>query len=183
MANRLDVYESDDKRLVTGPYLKNGSQFFCLAEGTALGSLVTEFTTNGAVENQVYRKDGSAMEDLMRYLGNPNARIVKAGKYRGIRIGPKCPRCSGEGIRRELDTVDPSSITSVPVMPTLKCPACGQRLYSVTDSYIRNLVESNRDLFTPEELEEKAKDEGAFIRLLNEYIIRIFASKKIARIG
>ncbi|MDE1823727.1 MAG: hypothetical protein KGI00_00545 [Candidatus Micrarchaeota archaeon] len=182
MENRLDIYESDDKRLRTGTYSRNGMTLFCLAERTALGSLITEFTAKGEIANQVYKRGGEPMSELDSYLGNPASRVVKVGAYQGITIDAKCQKCGRAGIRRELDSADPSSITNVPVMPTLKCAACGQRFYSITNNYIRNLVESNVDLFTKDELAEKAKDEGAFIKLLNEYIIRIFASKKISRI-
>ncbi|MDE1851529.1 MAG: hypothetical protein KGH69_02470 [Candidatus Micrarchaeota archaeon] len=182
MENRLDVYESDDKRLMTGTYPRGNSCYFCIAEGTALGSLVSEFTDKGALENQVYRKGGVPIDELKAYLGKTDPRIVRAGSYKGVRIAVKCTKCGNGELRRELDMTEPLSITKVPVMPTLRCISCGQRFYSVTENYVRNLVESNRDLFTDEELAEKAKDEDAFIRLINEYVIRIFASKKIMRI-
>ena len=53
--------------------------------------------------------------------------------------------------------------------------------YSMTDEYLRRIMQDKEGLFEPRELAEVRKDGNASVKMLQEYIIRIFASKKISR--
>jgi hypothetical protein len=44
------------------------------------------------------------------------------------------------------------------------------------------LIKRNAELFEKDEVEEMKKDHDRFVNTLNEYVIRIFASKKITRL-
>lgn len=83
---------------------------------------------------------------------------------------------------RELDSKKPEEILEVPVIPLFTCSSCGKRFYNMSDSYLRKLVEQNRDMFEKDDIMEKERDGDAFINTLNENIIRVFASKKISRL-
>jgi hypothetical protein len=178
----VDFYGSPDGRILTGEYRKGGVQRFCLSEKTAGGVLITEFNINSEVVNQVYVEGKDNCAELSRYIGVCDCRPVKAGGYRGIVINARCSACGSVGLRRSLDAVRPSEIRSVPVIPLFACGQCGKSHYSLTDEYLALLVQSKSSLFDKEELEQIDGDREASVRLLQEYIIRIFASKKISRV-
>lgn len=66
--------------------------------------------------------------------------------------------------------------------PIFRCTKCDKRFYSITRTYLERLVDRKAELFDEKELEELRKDRETFINTLNEYIIRIFASKRIHKI-
>lgn len=167
-------------RYKTATYEKEGSKCFCIAESTMKGVLLTEFEEGGAVVNQAYRKSKNAELSLKDYLGN-NLAVKDASEYEKVVYKTPCPECSG-ALVRELDLKEPGNIGNVPVVPIFTCAKCSKRFYSMTDRYLRMLVNENQDLFEGEELKEKEKDIDAFINTLNEYIVRVFASKKIGRL-
>ena len=131
---------------------------------------------------QAYFKGKTPEEILEEMLGPENSIYVEFKKsYNGVCIGAKCPKCRGD-IARELDVCDIESVKDVPVVPILVCKSCRGRYYSLNKEYLDFLVEGNKHLFTQEELEEKEKNGKSFASELNEYIIRIFAAKKIPRL-
>ncbi len=173
----MKFYRSSDTRLKSDFYNVNGEEICCLVEKTQGGMLVTEFNRRGIVERQAHLKpedsDYKSMYESME--------IADSGEYRLIAVDARCAACGGE-ISRELDLVHPSVINAVPVVPMYVCRKCGKRHYSMTESYLRDLVKSKKELFEERDLKELSEDEGAFLGTLQEYIIRIFASKKISRI-
>jgi hypothetical protein len=107
--------------------------------------------------------------------------IIDVDQYKQIEMKAKCSGCGNIGLVRELDTHQAKSIVDVPVVPIFVCKKCGHKHYSLTDQYLKTLVASNKDLFEPSELEEINKDGYGSINTLKEYIIRIFASKRISK--
>jgi hypothetical protein len=180
---RIDANGSDDGRIRTAHYSFCGEMRFSLVEETRAGTLITEFRSNGEVLNQVGAGKKRAEEALAEYLkGIGELNIGRAkGKYVPVRVGAECAKCRG-GIARELDLKCPGEIKSVPVVPMFVCVGCGSRYYHLTDEYLIRLVRSNAALFDSEEARERGKDEGEFVKTLQEYVIRIFASKRISKL-
>ncbi len=177
----LDFLISDDGRIVTSTYEREGQSRFCLSERTKYGTLISEFSSNSEVLNQVHIGSTDNEKSLLEYLGSKERRVVLVGAYRGIKVNAKCSSCGKIGLRRILDLSSPMEITEVPVVPLFKCAACGKIHYSMTDEYLRRIMQDKEGLFEPGELAEVRKDGNASVKMLQEYIIRIFASKKISR--
>ncbi len=174
----------DGRRYRTATYSHADSKRFCIAERTSRGTLITEFTDTGMPLNQVYLRSLDSDHKLLEYLSeraNAVASFSK-GEYKPVTPVAKCSACSAERIFRELDLLDPAEIGDVPVVPIFRCASCGTRHYALTKQYLKELVKSNPDLFSTEELKEMEVDQGSFIDSLNQYVIRIFASKKIKRL-
>lgn len=152
---------------------------FALAEELKDGSLITFFNESGEVLDQKLLKGKGVEEGLEYYLGP--IKIVNS-KYKEVEINAVCQKCGKRSIRRELDLVDTRKISNVPVVPIYVCTSCGQGFYSLTKEYLKKIVNEHLDLFSAEESREMEKDPEAFINELNEYIIRIFASKKLMRV-
>jgi hypothetical protein len=179
---RIEARRSADGRLRTGHYLFKGETRFCLAEETGAGTLVTEFRPNGEVVGQVCVNAKSAEDALAgRLEGTGVLEILDSGEYERIRVDASCAKCRGE-IARELDLKPPREITSVPVIPMFVCVNCKSRYYVLADEYLDALVKNNSSLFGKDEIGERGKDERAFVNTLQEYVIRIFASKRISRL-
>ncbi len=140
--------------------------------------LETVFDGDGAVLRQRYEK--LAAEDIERIINNKIAESmipkVEHAPYTGITISKPCPKCGAKALKRyaELHKENP-----VPVMPLYVCSECGTKSYYLTDEYLDDLVKEHRELFTDQELKELDSNHEGFINELKEYIIRIFASKKI----
>ncbi len=114
----------------------------------------------------------------VKYASNMgNVEDIDYVSYSGIRAGAKCSDCGSRDIARELKPIDP-----VPLVPIFVCRSCNGRFFSMTDEYLRILVENNPHLFEQSELEKKEKDDGAFITELKQYIISVFATRKIKRL-
>jgi hypothetical protein len=180
----LEVYRSLDGRYRTSAYVRDGTSLFCLSEPTRHGVLVTEFCGNGEVANQIHTKGGSPYDALSAFIGNDFELGVKdIGIYRPVEVRARCGSCGNAKIGRELDAKTANEIDQVPVVPLFLCRSCGKRFYSINDRYLRRLVEGNLSLFEESELEEMRKDCDAFIYTMKEYIVRIFASKKIGKLA
>ncbi|VVB76639.1 Uncharacterised protein [uncultured archaeon] len=179
----IDARVSGDGRIRTGTYFSDGLARFCVAEKTGAGTLVTEFTERGEVLDQVCLKVEDHKEGLLGHLkGVCVLNLLEAGDgYERVGVNAKCEKCGG-AIIRELDTKRPAEIRTAPVVPIFICKACGAKYYSLTDNYLRKLARENRALFSAGELKEIDADEHAAVRTLQEYIIRIFASKRIGRL-
>ncbi|MCL4375393.1 YgiT-type zinc finger protein [Candidatus Marsarchaeota archaeon] len=175
------IYRSNDGREKSSLYVREGKEFFSLGEQTKYGALITEFKKNGDVANQFRVREREVEEVLRRYLGIGTLEIEDVGDYKEIAVNASCPSCSKK-LFRKLDRLKPEEINEVPIVPAWKCESCGEEFYSMSDEYMKVLVNSNRHLFDGKDLEELSVNEDAFISLLQEYIIRIFASKKIKRI-
>ncbi len=179
--SRLRVNKSSDGRYRTSEYARGGKTLFCLAERTSGGTLITEFYKSGEAANQIHYKEGEAEKLLSSYLGAA-IEIVSSGEYERVSISAQCLGCKRRAPVRELDLALPESLIEVPVVPIFRCLGCGKRHYSMSKEYLRLLADRNPELFDKEELKERDKDEALFVNTLNEYVIRIFASKKISRL-
>jgi hypothetical protein len=178
----LTVFRSPDKRHKTSTYFVEGKANICIAEPTKKGVLVTQLSEQGEVIDQVYSVGGDVAPTLAAYLGpSVKAKFVEVPRYEGLALRAKCASCNGR-IVRELDSKRPEEIEEVPVIPIFCCVSCQKRFYNISNSYLRKLVELNPDMFEKEDLVEKEKDGDAFINTLNEYIVRVFASKKISKL-
>lgn len=153
---------------------------FCLVEETFKGILITEFNLNNEVVNQSYKPNGNFLHELSSYVGSL-IEIIDVDQYKHIEMKAKCSSCANVGLTRELDMKPAKSIVDVPVVPIFICEKCGHKHYSLTDQYLKILVANNMHLFEANEMEEINKDRDGSINTLKEYIIRIFASKRISR--
>jgi hypothetical protein len=180
---RIEARRSDDGRLTTGKYPFGEETRFCVAEEIGSGTLITEFRVNGEVLDQVCTGNKDADAALAEYLKDRGTlHISESGSaYERVKVGAACIKCGGR-IVRELDLKPPRDIASVPVIPMFVCMDCKSRYYALTDEYLGRLVRENAELFGKDEIGERERDERAFVNTLQEYVIRIFASKRITRL-
>lgn len=179
----VNVLRSPDGRLKADFYRDN-EKLTVLSEKIKGGFLVTEFNCDGEVLLQSLESIDNGISALKRHLSiDDSCNIVDTEAYEGINVNAECSKCGKRNIRRELDMLDTEALSKIPTMPMFVCTSCGQRFYSLTDNYLKELIHSSIDLFTEEELAEKGKDEDAFVNELKEYIIRIFASKKVMKVS
>ena len=82
----LDFLISDDGRIVTSTYERDGRSRFCLSERTKYGTLISEFSSNSEVLNQVHIASTDNEKGLLEYLGSKERRVVLVGAYRGIKV-------------------------------------------------------------------------------------------------
>ncbi|MEM3781425.1 MAG: hypothetical protein QXT43_00480 [Candidatus Micrarchaeaceae archaeon] len=181
MPRGLLVYESIDKRMRTEQYFAKGSARFCVAEPTSLGTLLTEFSESGEVLRQEYRKSRQVQLELDRFLGKETKLVKTGAPYARVKVDAECKSCGGE-VLRELDTVEPNSISKVPVVPIYICASCKTRYYSMNNEFLLALIEGAPALFEQDELEEFKSDANAFTEKLQATILRIFAMKKIFKL-
>lgn len=179
---KLNAYRSPDGRIRTANYSGPLGNVFSIAETTAKGTLISEFKLGGEIINQAGVETRNPAEALSEYV-SPVAELefVQAQAYEKVKIDTACEKCGGT-IERELDNKNTSLMSFVPVIPMFVCKGCGNRFYSMSDAYLKRLVETNAMLFEEKELELRGKDESKFVDTLQEYIIRIFASKRIKRL-
>ena len=181
---RIRAYRSPDSRLRTDTYVTGGSECFAVAERVVSGTLITEFKPTGEVVNQVYSKANEVDSALSEYLGNDvKLDFVNTSSYEPVKVDASCMKCGTETIQRELDRQDTKTVYKVSVVPIFVCKTCKTRFYSMTDAYLKRLIENNISLFAAEEIEQRKKNEAEFVHELHEYIIRIFASKRIHKLN
>ncbi len=148
-------------------------------EDVHIGILETSFDANGEVLDQKLLKREIGIEEAaISFLEGIDGEI-KATEYREVEIAKACPKCSGTNVKRDIGALKEGGI---PIVPRYVCMDCGTHSYRLTDRYLEKLVYSNKQMFDKEELEALDKDRTAFMKELKEYIIRIFASKKIMEI-
>jgi hypothetical protein len=159
-----------------------GASAFAVAEKLKSGALLTEFNEYGEVVDQGMVKGIEPLAVLMAHFCDERLEVSKAS-YKAVEAKIFCKTCGKESTAvRELDTHAVTDMSAVPVVPIFKCKVCNTRYYSMTDEYLDRLVERNIALFDGEEAELMKKDAEAFRKELKEYIIRIFASKRIFRL-
>ncbi len=161
--------------------------YFCTCEKTAKGILITEFDEKGEPINQVYTKYGDPESILKRYVLSyctvHSILVKETPSCEKVRLKVLCTNCNRNEVYRELDLVDIRLVGEIPVVPIFRCGSCGKRYYSLSDTYLKKLVDENRGLFENDEIKMREDNEKLFINTLNDNIIRIFASKKISRIS
>ncbi len=101
-------------------------------------------------------------------------------EYSEIKLDKKCPTCGNPSLKRVSNLAQDKP--DVPVLPTYECAGCKAKGYYLTDEYLEQLITEQAALFSPQEKSEMEANRDAFKAKLNEYIIRIFASKRIIQI-
>lgn len=178
----LEVFRSPDGRHKTSEFYVEGKRCYCVAEPTKRGILITRFGEKGEVLDQLYSNGRAVDSALDAYLGSSfSTKVIDVGAYSGAGLKARCSGCNGS-IVRELDSKKPGEIEEVSVIPIFSCVSCRRRFYNISDGYLRRLVEGNLEMFEKDELMERERDNDAFINTLKEYIVRIFAAKKISRL-
>ncbi len=180
MNSEIRAYKSPESRIRTEYIGREGGEF-CIAEKTKTGALVTRFARSGAVKDQVHYDSCGAESALSSYLGGKIV-FVPIERYERVVAESPCKKCKEKKVTRELDLVGIGMVENVPVIPLFRCLSCGERFYSMSSEYLGLLAERNAGLFEDDEIKEKEKDGELFIKTLNEYVIRIFASKRISRL-
>jgi len=180
---RLVVHKSPDGRLRSDFYSAQDERAFALAEKTAHGVLVSEFSESGEVLDQVYKKSNMTLAEIAGFLKKvaDGVQVEEVGKYRTVEVNAICEDCKTKSIKREMDVLDPATVTRIPIVPLFVCTQCGKKFYSIHPRYLKNLVLRNTELFDGDEEKFRQKDETAFMKEIQEYMIRVFASKKLAR--
>lgn len=177
----MDGY--NDRRFRTEIYKVGDTERFSIFELTPSGVLITDFNERGEVLDQfgcadmdIYRQ---ARAHVSKFILDKEVRFVKCT---GSDISIKCQECKIGTIKREFDLIDPKDMISIHTMPIFVCLNCNKKFISVTEEYVSALVKRNPNLFENSEVEEKNKDWDGFIKDLRQYIISVFAAKKIHRI-
>lgn len=143
--------------------------------------MITEFNPKGEVLAQTFFKGRDVVADLSAYLQGEKLELIDVANHDPVVMNARCEKCGNLGLARELDQLQTKTMKDVPVLPIFLCAKCNQKHYTLTEEYLNGLVEANKHLFEPEELMEIDTDPEATINTIREYIIRIFASKKISR--
>ena len=181
---KISVYRSPDERLRTEKYASGDGESFSIAERLLSGTLVTDFKGTGEVINQQYVHMGDVREALSKHLGEAaSLEFIETQTYEPIKVDATCTNCGTDTVERELDRQDTRTVHKVPVVPIFVCRKCGTKFYSMTDAYLKRLIENNASLFEAEELKQRKEDDAKFVNELQEYIIRIFASKRIHKLN
>ncbi|MGC8537875.1 MAG: hypothetical protein ACP5MZ_02725 [Candidatus Micrarchaeia archaeon] len=148
-------------------------------EDVRIGILETSFDANGEVLDQKLLKKEVGIEEAARSFLRGVSGEIKLAEYAEVEIAKACPKCGSTNVKRDIDALKEGGI---PMVPRYVCTDCGAHSYRLTDKYLEKLVYSNRHMFSKEELDALDRDSAAFMKELKEYIIRIFASKKIMEI-
>ncbi len=127
---------------------------------------------NGALLDQNLFSDSTAKMHIDAFL-NKTKFEIKVCEYSDPVLKKSCPKCSNMPLKRHFDGKD------ISIIPIYECPACTNRAIFLTDKYLSKLINNNKELFDQKEIDELSKNSDYFMSELKEYIIRIFASKKI----
>ena len=131
--------------------------------------------SNGALLDQELFKDGNIHVHIDALLNRIKCE-AKTGVYETVYLKKSCPKCGNTSLNRYFDG------KNVPIVPVYRCMNCSSNSIFITDEYLSKLVKNNGNLFDKKEIEELSKNNDYFMSELKEYIIRIFASKKILSI-
>ncbi len=169
---RLDYNEGENARVV-------------LWEPMTGGVVETMFDGDGAILRQILIPQKNKEDTdfhLIRFINSNGIKNAKESSeiLAEITLKKPCPGCGNTELKRF--TGDLSDPRKAPVMPIYVCTSCRAQSYHLSDRYLEYLVDVNNELFSENEREEFAKNRSAALSELREYIIRIFASKKITRI-
>ncbi len=183
MPDYARLSRSDDGR-VKLEYSKDGKERIALWEPFGVGVFETIFDKDGAVlfQNLLYNQGNkqSMIEGLLKkHLDSVNIDKATRTEYTEVKLKKKCPGCGAMLLERVIDLKDDPN---VPVMPIYVCSGCKTRSYYLSDAYLEHLLKTNESLFSQEERSYMDSNKTGFVDELKEYIIRIFASKRIMRI-
>lgn len=179
-AGRFSI-SSDNK--IKLEYDHNGRNRAALWEPFRGGIIETIYNEYGAVLGQrMFKNDGKKFlnERIDSVMKDASITSTSECKYTEIRLERRCPGCGAASLERVSDFGKEKP--DLPVMPTYECRECKGKGYHLTDEYLEQMLAEQESLFSSKELQEMKTDRGAFKAQLNEYIIRIFASKRIMHI-
>jgi uncharacterized protein YbbK (DUF523 family) len=153
-----------------------------------LGGAVLEsvFNEEGAVLRQELHPDAPAggmsrtSELLDGFARREGVEVVGEKGFERVTLKKPCPKCGKQDLNRERPSA--GGIRGIRVIPVYVCGGCGSKGYHLTDEYLDFMIENNKGLFDGKEMAEMSRDRGAFASELKEYVIRIFASKRISNI-
>lgn len=132
------------------------------------------------MQQQLLKLDKGQLDSRIKQeLYNASIPATKEKPYEELRLKKSCPNCGSDSLIRYTK---PVSGEEMPVVPIYLCKSCNRKSYHLTTAYLEYLIKSNTDLFAQSELLELNKKHEAFVKELEGYILRIFASKKIMRI-
>ena len=180
----IKIFDSSDGRLRTDLYKFGTQDEFVVAERTTSGVLLSKFNRHGEVLDQVYKNTNDPLLEIRNYMKeiDKELEIFSIDAYSKVEVNATCENCGKKSISRELDLLEAGRISDVPVVPMFKCTNCSKKFYFMGEEYLKNLVSRNISLFEPEEIKLGGKDEVAFLKEIHEYMIRIFASKRLLRL-
>ncbi|EET89580.1 MAG: hypothetical protein LVQ97_01420 [Candidatus Micrarchaeales archaeon] len=164
-------------------YLQNGVQIVLLWEQIGGDyALQTAFDANGGIIDQVLSKlSGRTLRDSVDGFIERNGIEPRESVFEEVKLKKSCPKCGKMDLVRAAESAGNAS--AIPVMPIYICGSCGSKSYYLTDAYLAKLVVKNKELFDPKELADIDRlGEEAFMKELREYIVRVFAAKKISNI-
>lgn len=139
------------------------------------GVLRTAYSRDGRVIDRELLAEGGRAKDWAARVAKRIGAAMASAEYDDVRIGRPCPHCGGS-ISLYAEERD------IPIMPIYVCAACKGRSIDLTDEYLARLVMGNRGLFDQKELAELERNPETFGSELKGHIIRIYASKHVARI-
>ncbi len=138
------------------------------------GTLRTGYSRDGRVIDREFTNMGRSRDLAAKRAAGLGVAMTRV-EYEEVRIGKPCPHCGGS---ISLFTEE----HNIPIMPIYICASCNGRSIDLTDEYLAKLVMENRGLFDSGELAELAGNPNVFNGELKGYIIKIYASKHIAKI-
>ncbi|MCL4381107.1 MAG: hypothetical protein M1331_02855 [Candidatus Marsarchaeota archaeon] len=142
--------------------------------------LETIFDADGAVIRTSILQSSDLKSALAEFLNSfPEKPNESEKNFEEVKLKKQCPHCGSDTLARSINIAK----NQVPIVPIYECRGCGGKSYYLTADYLRYLVLSNKGLFEKQELCQLEANENEFLGELSEYIVRIFASKKIKRIN
>ncbi len=136
--------------------------------------LVTLFDGVGGILDRKLVKSGGSEWLALEFIKEIGLQAEYAGTYEQIELKRMCPKCGGR--------LSSSDEKIVPIVPTYVCTSCNTKSYHLTNEYLEVLIRDNRQLFTAQELSELDSSPEQFRSELKEYILKIFASKRVISI-
>ncbi len=141
--------------------------------------LETIFDDDGAVMRISILQSKDLESALSEFLNSLPEKVDKVEKpYEEIKLKKQCPYCGSDALARSINIEK----GQVPIAPIYECKNCSEKSYYLTEEYLQYLVLCNKELFEKQELRQLETNEKEFLGELSEYIVRIFASKRIKRI-
>ncbi len=154
----------------------NGKDVTKVFEKTESGVLEVEYDGDGQITQQkLVEPSREIAKEAEEYISEMRIGRLTAKPYSEVRINKKCPSCGST----KLERVKGESIS---IIPMYVCKSCGTRSYNLTREYLEALIKENVLLFSEEEQKELENDHEAFVAELSDYILKIYASKKIRHI-
>ena len=137
-------------------YVKEGSQRIILWETKNNATLETSFNSDGYILMQkVVDLETTPLDKrVMESLREANISQTKQAQFSDVKINKPCPKCGEGDLSRYVEAF--ASKKEIPVMPLYYCAKCTTKSYLLTNEYLEYLVDTNKSMFSEEELSELA---------------------------